>query len=220
MDSNKQRDKVRKLLALAESNNPYEAERALSQAKKIMAKYNIRADDTEIITVKSSKIPRRHFKVFETHMVNCVNAVSGCEAYYSTKVLLENKVQTSIYFVGLSSDANMAAYSFEVLHTQVLELQIKMKKDGYKPKERNRASLAWSISACEKLKEFFDYKEIPENVKNYYSSESKKYLEGKSRSSEKLDQSIDNKILNKGYISGSKARLNKAATHQKQDSLV
>lgn len=224
MTINRQREKVRKLLALAESNNPHEAERALSQAKKIMAKYNIKADDTEIVTVDSSKVPRRYLKDFETHMIGCIKAVSGCEAFMKSTYLPEGKVETTVCFVGLECDANMAAYSFEVLHTQVRQFQVGLKKNGYDANDRNRASLAWSIAACEKLQAMFDYKEIPDHVRDYYERESEDYNEGKSKPSAKLDDSEDSekdqKLLGHGYYEGQKARLNKATSHQKQDTIA
>lgn len=218
--SDRYREKVRKLLALAESNNPHEAERALSQAKKIMAKYNIKAHDTEIITVKSTNVPRRFMKDFEVHMVSCVNAVSGCEAYSRSTYHPNGKIVTDIYFVGLASDANMAAYSFEVLHTQVRQFQLRMKRQGYAAPERNRASLAWVIAACEKLNQFFDYKDVPDQVKDYYKRESEGYNEASHRESKAVDDEGDQALLNHGYYEGHKARLNKAATHQKQDQLT
>lgn len=218
--SNRYREKVRKLLALAESNNPHEAERALSQAKKIMAKYNIKAHDTEIITVKSTNVPRRYLKDYEVHMISCVNAVSGCEAFSRSTYHPNGKIVTDIYFVGLASDANMAAYSFEVLHTQVRQFQLKMKKIGHTAPERNRASLAWVIAACDKLNQFFDYKDIPENVKDYYKRESESYNEGKHRESKAVDNSEDQALLNHGYYEGHKALLNKATTHQKRDQIA
>lgn len=223
MTSNKYRDKVRKLFALAESSNPHEAERALAQAKKIMAKYNIKTEDTEIVTVESSNVPRPYLKDFETHMVGCVNAVSGCEAYMRTTSLPGGKVKTIIHFVGTASDANMAAYSFEVLHNQVRLFQLDLKKKDYTPPERNRASLAWSIAACEKLNEFFDYKEVPEAVRDYFERESKDFNDTNFRKSEKVEDEAaekDNELLREGYQNGQKARLNKAATHQSHDILT
>lgn len=219
MDNSKYTEKVRKLLALAESSNPFEAERALTQAKKIMAKYNINAEDTDIVTVRSSKVPRRYLKDFETHMIGCVQAVSGCESFTQSVYLPDGKIETYITFVGLSSDANMAAYSFEVLHHQVRRFQLAMKKQGYSAPERNRASLAWSIAACEKLNSFFDYKQIPESVTSYFERQSKDFEEAQYKKSEHADEK-DEKLLAHGYRKGQEARLNKATTHQKRSSLA
>lgn len=218
MSTERYREKVRKLLALAESTNPHEAERALVQAKKLMAKYNIKAEDTDIVTVESSSVPRRHLKDFEIHMASCVNAVSGCESFVRTRFLPEGKIRSTVLFVGLASDANMAAYSFEVLHNQVRQFQRQLKESGHTPPERNRASLAWAVGACEKLTSFFDYKEVPESVKSYYERESADYEESAHKNSTSVEDK-DQELLAEGYLQGQKAQLNKAAEHQKNPAL-
>lgn len=218
MIKDRYREKVRKLLALAESTNPHEAERALVQAKKLMAKYNIRAEDTEIVTVESSSVPRRYLKDFEIHMASCVNAVSGCESFLRTNYLPGGRIRSTVLFVGLASDANMAAYSFEVLHNQVRQFQLKMKENGHTAPERNRASLAWAIGACEKLTSFFDYKEVPESVKSYCERESADYDDAKHRNSTSVEDK-DQELLAEGYLQGQRAQLNKAAEHQKNVEL-
>lgn len=211
----KYRDKVRKLLALAESSNPHEAERARIQAKKLMAKYNINAEDTEIIEVVSTSVPRRHLKDFESHLVGCINSVSGCESYLISRHFDDKRIRSSICFVGVAQDANMAAYCMDVLHNQLKRYQWDLKtKKGLNPEQRNVASLAWVVSACEKLTSFFDYKIVPDHVKNYYENEMKGVSKDKSHSTKNLDDDRNRDLLYDGYSEGAKALLNKATEHK------
>lgn len=220
MDNDRYRDKVRKLLALAESSNPHEAERARVQAKKIMAKYNIRAKDTEIIEVKSSSIPRRNMKDYESHLVGCINSVSGCESFFITQWQANGRARSIIHFVGVAEDAHMAAYCLDVLHNQLKRYQFDLKTNyGMNANQRNIASLAWVVSACEKLTGFFDYREVPGHVKDYYERSMKGIEVRKSRDTENIEDEDSKALIHHGYSHGSKALLNKAATHQSRDAL-
>lgn len=218
--NDRQREKVRKLLALAESNNPHEAERARVQAKKIMAKYNITAEDSEIVEVMSGSVPRERLKDFEVHMVQCINRVSGCESFLKSRFENE-KWRSYVIFVGLASDANMAAYCFDVLLSQLKRYQQDLKDNhGLPANKRNIASLSWVVSACEKLIAFFDYREVPDHVADYFTRAGEGMPTSKKRDTD-LDPEdrLHQALVSHGDLHGSQARLNKATTHQKAESL-
>lgn len=214
------REKVRKLLALAESSNPHEAERALSQAKKIMAKYNISAQDSEIVEVKAKPVPRQKLKDYESLMVNCIMAVSGCEVFFSTRY--EGKWKCYPLFVGVTSDASMAAYCFEVLYSQLVRYQNILKNEyGLNARKRDIASVTWVKAACRKLFDFFDRKEVPDHVADFYKRSSVDLDDAVVRETKKVENEGLNEALEAhGYKHGREARLNKATSHQKRASLA
>lgn len=220
MNNDRYRDKVRKLLALAESDNPHEAERALAQAKAIMAKYNIAACDTEIIEVKSSSVPRPRIKDYENHLIQCIKNVSGCEAFLRHVKQDEGRIRTFICFIGLAQDANMAAYSMDVLHSQLKRYQLMLKeKHGMDAGQRNLASFAWVVSACEKLTSVFDYKEIPDHVADYFNRGIANTEVSKNIGTKSLEDQESDTLFQHGYAHGIRARLEKAVGHQAQDAL-
>lgn len=220
INNDRYRDKVRKLLALAESSNPHEAERALTQAKKIMAKYNISAQDSEIVEVTAIPVARKRLKDYESLMVASIREVSGCEIFLKSRY--ENrKWQCYPLFVGVTSDASMAAYCFDVLYSQLVRYQNELKKD-HKLNALNRdvASKYWVRSACRKLLSFFDRKAVPDHVSDFYERSS----EGISVSSTRKTKTPVNNDLNEalkthGHLHGGQARLSKATSYQKREAL-
>lgn len=219
-NNDRYRNKVRKLLALAESSNPHEAERALSQAKKIMAKYNISAEDSEIIEVAARPIPRKRLNDYEHLLVACIREISGCEIFL--KARRENhKWNCHPLFVGVTSDASMAAYCFDVLYSQLIRYQNDLKKEfKLSSGDRNVASKAWVKSACRKLLGFFDRRPVPEHVSDFYGRRSEGVSIANFHKTKKSNNSNFNEALEEhGSQHGRQALLNKAADHQKRDVL-
>lgn len=220
MNNERYRNKVRKLLALAESSNPHEAERALSQAKIIMAKYNISAQDSEIVEVSTGFIARKKLKDYESLMLACIQSVSGCESFIQSSYS-NGKWRCRIKFVGLTSDANMAAYCFDVLYSQLNRYNNMLRKEhGLTAANRDLAAKSWVKAACRKLLDFFDPKETPEHVADYYVRSSEginvaKFKETKATSDEELNRAL----MSHGRHHGSEARLNKATTHQSHQAI-
>lgn len=220
MNNDRYRDKVRKLLALAESNNPYEAERALSQAKKIMAKYNISAQDSEIVEITAIPVPRKRLKDYESLMIACIREVSGCEIFFKSRY--ENqKWHCYPQFVGVTSDASMAAYCFDVLYSQLVRYQKELKKDhNLSAPNRDVASKSWVKSACRKLLSFFDRRAVPDHVSDFYERGSEGIAVARIRETKASDDEHLNEALqNHGHRHGEQARLSKAASHQKREAL-
>lgn len=214
------RDKVRKLLALAESSNPHEAERALAQAKKIMAKYNISARDSEIVQVRTGFINRKRLKDYESLLLGCIQSVSGCESFIQGS-WHNGKWRCCIEFVGVTSDANMAAYCFDVLYTQLKRYDKTLREEyGLNAAKRDIAANYWVKSAGRKLFDFFERKEPPEHVSDFYerSSEGIDFAEVRE-TKETEDEELNLVLKSHGARHGSEARLNKATTHQGREAL-
>ena len=220
IENDRYRDKVRKLLALAESSNPHEAERALSQAKKIMAKHNISARDSEIIQVETSFIPRKRLKDYESLLLGCIMSVSGCESYIKAS-WHNGKWRTCVKFVGVTSDANMAAYCFDVLFSQLKRYtDMLYKEHGLNAARRDVAATSWVKAVGRKLLDFFDKKETPDHVADYYERSSEGMSVAKVRETKEIEnEELQEALMAHGRQHGREARLNKATGHQKRESL-
>ena len=70
-------DKIRKLLALSQSDNPHEAETAKRQAMALMKKHSINEDELAITEVSVRSIPRKNLKQYETNLLSAIMAISG-----------------------------------------------------------------------------------------------------------------------------------------------
>lgn len=112
-DANKSvMDKIRKCLALSESSNEHEAAAAMRQARALMAKHGLSADDMDIFKIKEETLtvkyssPPRWFMMLGT----VVAQAFSCTLFYRYQ---------RFTFVGQNAAAEVAGYSFDVLHRQL-----------------------------------------------------------------------------------------------------
>lgn len=158
--------RIRKCLSLSESNNPHEAAAALRQAKALMDKHNI--DETfldlmsvEIVTPDYS-FTRRKLKRHVQYMVSVICAAMNVRAAISPvtkKVGNTYKIVQIPSFYGIGSDAEIAAYTFEVINRQ-MEADRKEYLSGlegtnnYKTKMADAFCQGWVLSVYEKVQVF------------------------------------------------------------------
>lgn len=112
-------ERVRKLLALASSNNEHEAALAAAHAQRLLAEHNLAMTDieTQQETMKASKVETAAPKTFPKwirRLLGGVQTAFDCEAFhhYSGKVT----------FIGVGADAEVAAYTFAYLQRIVQRL--------------------------------------------------------------------------------------------------
>lgn len=125
------KDKIRKLLALAESDNENEARAALLKAKELMAEHKL--TEAELKEVKSKKVKKivtetTCSKRREPWIVNLSNVIGEnycCQAY-RTKVY--DKQTSSIGFVGLEDDIEICIAIFNYAVDCVRAEHKRMKK--------------------------------------------------------------------------------------------
>lgn len=104
-------DKIKKCLALSQSDNPHEAAAALRQAKAMMEKYGVsdaaitRSDIGESTTKTKS---RRSIPRWEVALITMVGSAFGCKTMYQAW-------QGQYTFVGIKDKAELAAYTATVL---------------------------------------------------------------------------------------------------------
>jgi hypothetical protein len=224
--SEKFRSKIRKLLALAQSDNPHEAERARVQAEKMMAKHNYSADEVEVITVKATvAIHRKSLKKSEAYLLDTILKISGTEGFSSAS----GKWKAGRWhwaklpsFMGVSHDAELAAYTWDVLYAQLEQARKTAKrKFSMNAAALEQYSQGWVYSASEKLTNVFGERK-PSTAVDKVSAEKKAGLkEGKVARSQSVNDSRQARdLIQLGINHGELARLNNAASKTTDEALL
>ncbi|WP_111639962.1 DUF2786 domain-containing protein [Marinomonas shanghaiensis] len=217
-------EKIRKLLALSQSDNPHKAETAKRQAMSLMRKYRIDADELNIISTYSRPIKRQSVKQYEQILVSAIMEISGCYAQHGTRrriscgrIAWESRVE----FIGLERDAELAAYSFDVIYPQLEKARKEFQKTySASAQQADLYCKGWILSACRKLINVFGERDRPEEVvkhktKRQEGMEATKVKEAKLSG----NSSVDAHCLNLGSRDGQDATLNVATTDQQEKQL-
>lgn len=223
-------EKIKKLLNLARKTTfAHEAAAAISQAKKIMMKYNISSEDIEcadICEASSRGTPSSAERPPE-YMVHlaAVIAIAFGVRWYMDRVYYPRPKNKIIYY-GPAERPEIAAYAFDVLARQlhkgrrdyILGLHRNIKPVN-KTKRADVWCLAWVAGAYELISEY----EITESeqtlmelyrVKKFNTNEIKT---GEARKPGKVRGS-DN-AANSGWIAGRNATFNQALTTRSNEEL-
>lgn len=118
--------KIKKCLALSKSANEHEAATALRQAQKLMQKYGI--DDeavafSDVAEERASAKTNHNPPRWSSMLAGICADAFGCE-WFISKRLFE---KTACVFVGISHNAYLASYAYEVLLRQLT----RARKDYY-----------------------------------------------------------------------------------------
>lgn len=113
-------EKIRKLLALANSSNEHEAALAAGHAQRLLSEHNLAMADIEathkpdraekIETPVSKSLPK-----WMRHLSAGVSSAFDCQA-------IHHPATGRMTFIGVGSDAQVAAYTFTFLHRTVRKL--------------------------------------------------------------------------------------------------
>jgi len=116
MDKEKALDKIRKLLALAGSDNANEAATALRQAQKMMRMYGIDDDAVELSAVKSEGVTSGRASVPDWlwALAVVVGESFSCRAWIES-----GWGQASIHFMGVGANPKIATYAFTILRRKL-----------------------------------------------------------------------------------------------------
>lgn len=124
--------KIEKCLALSRSSNEHEAAAALRQANKLMAAYNVTAEalvGAKIGTFKAKTDSWTRPPAWEIHLLRAVKRAFGCEAILHTGYGgcsdRKNNRLTLIEYIGVKYQAELAAYTHEVIRGQVSRARAK-----------------------------------------------------------------------------------------------
>ena len=124
MEHEKIIEKIKKCLALSNSDNPHEAAAALRQAQKLMqmhglSELDVQLSDVQELKAKASTVDTVNWEVM---LANLIADAFGCHILSSSENSLTQKLQLRrqrfYHFVGIAPAADIAQYAFEVLTEQ------------------------------------------------------------------------------------------------------
>lgn len=208
----KVKSKIKKLLALAQSDNPNEAKIAKVQAEKLMRKHSLSESELEIVDIPVKVSNRMTLRDYELIIVSEIASISGCIPYQRTRKI-GRKFETRICFFGVSYKAEIAAYSLNVLLAQ---LDADIKNAGLKRARQSEIDsfcVGWICSVIVKVQKIFPKDEPSESVKQAFNkkTESEQMPEAKTKATE-----TKNDYAREGFKFGEKARLNIAASDKSE----
>lgn len=182
--------KIQKLLALAQSDNPHEAQRAKVQAEALMRRHNLSEDELEFVAIECKRtISRREAKASECLLLFALEYISG--AFHIAKIKIypqvdeqgnrgQNKYELVPTFHGFKPDAELAAYSWDVLLDQLQKRQHELKTEfpsacGHlSAQDLEDYAVTWVCACSDKLESVFGHRELTPEVKRYMAEMQKK----------------------------------------------
>ena len=167
------KEKIRKLLALAESSNEHEARAALLKAKELMAEYKI--EEIDLVDVKSRKVKRIYTDYFYTKrgefwissLANIIaeNYCCRCASYIPYK----GAQKRQIFFIGLEDDVDLCAKIFEYAVDSARKCgksYLKERYKGYKltSQDKNRVKNSYALGFAKGVKDAFETQKAENEV--------------------------------------------------------
>lgn len=226
-------DKIRKLLALAQSPNENEAALALAMAKDLMLRYNI--DNIDLEQETTEDIIEIDFKISHQAEESSLRFVYWLgKAFLVRPILIKRnigqdkiKFERYIRFIGKQADVAASTYIFSFI---MLILDKKEKEYSKKSKIKKDYSLGFITAVCDKLKQIEDEKQSKSTytvaaakkesmlilstnalIDNYIKEKyNEKLFEGNN-----INMEIDLNHFRNGYIEGGKYNLNKGLENHK-----
>jgi len=223
---NRTLEKIKKCLALAESDNPGEAAAALRQAQKLMAKHNVTSSDLRFSEVGESQAKSHgaqnppRWVWFLMHTISDVFSVENLNSYTSRF----GRTESRAVFIGLGEAPNVASYAYEVLYRQLAAdrrryLESLPKRLLRKTKTR-RADLfaeAWVRAVRSRVEEVAMSEEDKALVKRWKETEYNDIEKAKDRGHGRLRDG-DLTALSAGSEAGSKASIFRGVSAREADS--
>ncbi|ENX58171.1 MULTISPECIES: DUF2786 domain-containing protein [Acinetobacter] len=158
-------EKIKKCLALSKSANQHEAATALRQAQALMEKFNIDADDAELLGIIDAEITgsgSHKPPVFESMLAQAVAKIMDCKVFLSYRAVRTPtiKVVTVWNFAGFDPAPEIASYAFDVLYRQLKKartnfISTKLNRVQIRKNKIKRADLfceGWVIEASEQVR--------------------------------------------------------------------
>ncbi len=115
-------NKIKKLLALSRSSNPYESAKALGMAQKLMAKYHINHIDVEVSESDSKQKFAIKPAIYIHKLATVITKAFGVECYFSNSIkdndFYGDRKMHAVFF-GQEERPEIASYCFDVLFRQL-----------------------------------------------------------------------------------------------------
>lgn len=220
-------EKIKKCLALSKSANQHEAATALRQAQALMEKYNIDADDAELLGIQEAFIMGSGSQsptVYEVVLANSIAKIMDC------KVLLNHDIAVTAQlgfkkinrwlFIGFDPAPEIASYAFDVLFRQLKKarstyISTQLKRVQIKANKVKRADLfceGWVLEATTQVANLKPNENKLNKIDEYIKSKRKtQNSEAKDRN-KKTNTNADRyqNDLHAGRQAGKEVQLNQA----------
>lgn len=159
-------EKIKKCLALSKSANQHEAATALRQAQALMEKYDIDADDAELLGIVNAEIigsGSQKPPVFESMLAQSIAKLMDCKVFLSyqmKRTSSTSKVIAVWHFTGFDPAPEIASYAFDVLYRQLKKarttfINTSLKRVQIRANKVKRADMfceGWVLEASEQAR--------------------------------------------------------------------
>lgn len=200
--------KVRACLRLAASSNPNEAAAAMRQAQALMHKYGLTPDDADAAEVLEADATTRSRGGDLSRSV--LGLASIVASWFRSRCLVVKGLKaTTVRFMGLGSDPEIAAYAFAVLRRQMerdtRKHTARIRKRANKIARGEAFAIGWQAALFERMQS----KESPHSARieaamrsryTGFGNAAAKPVPGNGKMTEN--------DLHKGYEAGKRAQLN------------
>ncbi|RKG41433.1 MULTISPECIES: DUF2786 domain-containing protein [Acinetobacter] len=220
-------EKIKKCLALSKSANQHEAAAALRQAMAFMEKYNIDADDPELLGIAEASIlgsGSQKPTVFEAVLANSIAKMMGCKVILSGDIKLTTNLSfkkvAAWKFIGFDPAPEIASYAFDVLFRQLKKarsvfISENLKRVQIKANKVKRADLfceGWVLEATKLVSDLNPNKEKMEQIQAYVQQKHNVRNSEPTDRNKKTNTNTDRaqNDLHAGRQAGKSAKLNNA----------
>lgn len=160
--SNKILEKIQKCLNLSKSSNPGEAANALRMAQAMMKKYGVTVAQVGLSEVKESKL-----KYHKNHVDRAweSDVLSLIETVFSVRIIInwyKKYYPAELVFYGINSQAEVAAYIYEIVMRQLMRDRKKFVKTlprhmtrTHKIEQADIYCEAWVSAVAGKVKDLY-----------------------------------------------------------------
>lgn len=216
-------EKLKKLLALAKSDNPHEAALALQRAQKLMQAYNITQADLAL-----SDIDESVSNYWAAGSVNPPRYMLGLldiiQVAFGVKPIIHSGFKASVGFYGNKNRVELASYTWEVLARQLvvarknyIRQQNKRIKNATKTSRGDKFAEGWVLAVRREVHSFSMSCEERELAKLWLEQ---KYPDSGTTAGREPGKSRDSDMSRHlGYREGENIRLHQPVSGQEQSKL-
>lgn len=215
-------DKIKKLMALAGSNNPHEAANALRKAQLLMQQYQLSEADVELSDIAEHSASLANTSKTQPQwslsLMAMIQQSFGVTAYFSTYR------ERRCFFVGYQDRAEIAAYCYAVLARQLKSARrdflASLNKRLKATTKTARADLfceGWVSGVYQQVRDLVPSEKEQALVAQYMSQKHSGMTSAKGREAKATKRDQDAGFL--GFIAGKQVKLNAGVGGQEMAKL-
>lgn len=162
MKNDKVIEKIKKLLALAKSDNAHEAASALAKAQKLMQANQVTSTDIDLSDCQKTEslLDCQRPNRYEIGLISTISDAFGVEPVIGYTVK-NHKLIAKVSFLGISAQPELAQYCFDVLYRQLKKARsqhVKSQSNRCKPSTKTKRgdmfAEGWVFSIRQKITKF------------------------------------------------------------------